>query len=81
MIPSRTRTAAVAATGALLLTQAAPTTARSQPALGVAQPGAPDRVAIPPSPLARIGREARPAAVEREHVRAQRVIARICTGC
>ncbi len=45
MIASRTRRAAVAATGALLLCLAVPTTARSQPDPRVAQPGG----AIPPA--------------------------------
>ncbi|QRE76746.1 hypothetical protein F1D61_27200 [Methylobacterium aquaticum] len=77
MIASRTRRAAVAATGALLLCLAVPTTARSQPDPRVAQPGG----AIPPALPSPAGRESRPPAVEREHVRAQRIIARVCTGC
>lgn len=81
MIPSRIRAAAIAATGALFLSLVAPTAARSQPVLRVAQSGGPDRatVSLPLPPWT--GRDIRSPTVEREHVRAQRIIARVCTGC
>ncbi|KMO36348.1 hypothetical protein ACQVP2_24550 [Methylobacterium aquaticum] len=81
MIPARTRIAAVAATGTLLLSLAVSTAARSQPDPRVVQPGGPSRAAILIALPSSAVRDARSAAIEREHVRAQRIIARVCTGC
>ncbi|GJD64668.1 hypothetical protein MPEAHAMD_4853 [Methylobacterium frigidaeris] len=81
MISSRMKTAAIAATGALLLSPAAPFTAQSQPLPRVAQPGIPNRAGIVLPLTSWTDRDARSPTVEREHVRAQRIIARVCTGC
>lgn len=70
-----------AATGALLLILTVPTAARSQPIPRSAQPDVPSPIARSlPSPYRTI-RDFRSPTVEREHLRAQRIINRICSGC
>lgn len=81
MIPSWTRSTAGAARVTLVLSLAVPTAARSQPVPRFAHPGVPSPAAMArPIPFA-MGPDLRSATVEREHMRAQRIINRICSGC
>jgi hypothetical protein len=78
---TETRTLAGAAAGALLLSLAVPTAARSQPVPRFAQPDVPSPTAgSRPLPYW-TSRDVRSPTVEREHRRAQRIIDRICSGC
>ncbi|TXN72353.1 hypothetical protein FV230_05300 [Methylobacterium sp. WL6] len=81
MILRRTKTLARAAAGALLLTLMVPTAVRSQPVPRFAQPDVPSPTGRPLAPPYRTIRDLRSPTVEREHLRAQRIINRICSGC
>ena len=81
MISERTKPFARAAAGALLLTLTAPTAVRSQPIPRFAQPDVPSPTARSLPPPYRTIRDLRSPTVEREHLRAQRIINRICSGC
>ncbi|CAM3014677.1 hypothetical protein JHFBIEKO_0459 [Methylobacterium mesophilicum] len=77
----RTRITAGAAIGVILLPLAVPTAARSHPAPRFTQPDVPSLAAINHPLASRTSRDVRSPAVEREHLRAQRVISRVCSGC
>ncbi|MCJ2086211.1 hypothetical protein MKK88_09415 [Methylobacterium sp. E-005] len=81
MVLKRAQTLAGAAAGALLLTLAAPTAVRSQPVPRFAQPDVPSPVARSRALPSWTRQDVRSLTVEREHLRAQRIIARICSGC
>ncbi|TXN06000.1 hypothetical protein FV242_02200 [Methylobacterium sp. WL64] len=81
MIAHRTRITAGAAIAALLLPLAVPTAVRSQPAPRFTQPDVPSLAATTVPLSSRTSRDWRSPAVEREHLRAQRVISRVCSGC
>jgi hypothetical protein len=81
MIIRRTRTFAGATAGALLLTFTVPTAVQSQPIPRFAQPDVPSLTARSLPPPNRTIRDLRSPTVEREHLRAQRIINRICSGC
>jgi hypothetical protein len=77
----RTRSTAGAATAAFVLALAAPNAAWSQPIPRFAQPDVPSLAAVAhPLPALR-GQDSRSPAVEREHLKAQRIINRVCSGC
>lgn len=81
MIHCRTRSTAGAALAALVLSLAVPTAARSQPVPRFAQPDVPSPAAMAhPVPSWR-SPDARAPDVAREHLRAQRIINRVCSGC
>ncbi|KAA0122328.1 hypothetical protein CIW48_18865 [Methylobacterium sp. P1-11] len=81
MIDDWMKAAAGAAIGASLAALTTPTAAEAQPVPRFAQPDVPSPSAISrPLPFW-THRDLRSPAVEREHIRAQRVINRICTGC
>ena len=80
MISGPTRTLAGAA-GAFLLTLAVPTAVRSQPVPRFAQSDVPSPTARSLPPPYRTIQDLRSPTVEREHLRAQRIINRICSGC
>ncbi|TXN44662.1 hypothetical protein FV233_14055 [Methylobacterium sp. WL7] len=81
MILGQTKPLAGAAAGALLLALTAPTAVRAQPVPRFAQPDVPSPTARPLPPPYRTIRDLRSPTVEREHLRAQRIINRICSGC
>jgi hypothetical protein len=81
MIHYRTRFTAGAAIAAFVLALAAPNAAWSQPIPRFAQPDVPSPVATAhPLPALR-GQDSRSPAVEREHLKARRIINRVCLGC
>jgi hypothetical protein len=81
MISHWTKSTAGAAIGTLLLALAVPTAARSQPVPRFAQPDVPSPAAtIHPRPSG-TSRDARSPVVEREHLKAQRIINRVCSAC
>lgn len=81
MISHRTRAAAATALGTLLTVLAAPTAAPAQPVPRFAQPDVPSVAAIARARPFRTDLDLRSPAVEREHSRAQRIIARVCSRC
>ncbi|WP_331300771.1 hypothetical protein [Methylobacterium oryzae] len=78
MFSHRTR---AAATGTLLMVLTSPNAAGAQPVPRFAQPDVPGLAAITRARPFRTDQDARSPIVEREHVRAQRIINRVCTGC
>ncbi|MCJ2065496.1 hypothetical protein MKK63_22690 [Methylobacterium sp. J-088] len=60
---------------------AVPNAVRSQPVPRFAQPDVPNPTARSLPPPYRTIRDLRSPTVEREHLRAQRIINRICSGC
>ncbi|GJD40795.1 hypothetical protein OICFNHDK_3270 [Methylobacterium bullatum] len=81
MVFKRTRTIASTAARALLLSLAVPTAALSQTVPRFVQLDVP-RLASPSRPLlSSTSREVRSPTLEREHLRAQRIINRVCSGC
>jgi hypothetical protein len=76
-----TKIAADAASCILLLSLFAPDAARAQPLPRFAQPGIPGPAAIARPPLLGTRRDARSPDVEREHLKAQRIIDRVCGRC
>ena len=81
MILNRAAASAGAFGGALLLFLTVAPAARAEPVPRFTQPDVPtlDPVIRPAPSWA--NRESRPATVEDEHVRAQRIINRVCVGC
>ena len=81
MVLKQTRTLAGAAAGVLLLSLAVPTAALSQAVPRFAQPDVPSPAAgVRPLPYW-MSRDVRSPTAEREHIRAQRIINHICSGC
>ncbi|KQQ24932.1 hypothetical protein ASF58_15940 [Methylobacterium sp. Leaf125] len=81
MVLMRTRPIAGTAARALLLFLALPSAALSQPAPRFAQVDLPSPAARLRPLLHATSREVRSPTLEREHLRAQRIINRICSGC
>jgi hypothetical protein len=81
MIHQRTRFTAGAAVATLILALAAPNAARSQPMPRFAQPDVPSPAASAHTLPSWRSRDFRSPDVEREHLKAQRIISRVCSRC
>ncbi|SDM77839.1 hypothetical protein SAMN05216360_103349 [Methylobacterium phyllostachyos] len=81
MIYKRTKPLAGAAAVALLMTLTGTTVVRSQPVPRFAQPDVPSLAGGSRQLPYRTFRDVRSPTVEREHLRAQRIIGRVCSGC
>ncbi|MCJ2050699.1 hypothetical protein [Methylobacterium sp. J-070] len=81
MIFKRKKSLPGAAAGALLLSLAVPAAALSQTVPRFAQPDVPSPTARSRPLLHGTSRDVRSPTIEREHIRAQRIINRICSGC
>jgi hypothetical protein len=81
MIHHRTRSTAATEIVKHVLSLAVPTTARSQPVPRFAQPDVPSPAATAHPLPSWWSRDSRSPAAEREHLKAQRIINRVCSGC
>lgn len=81
MIVNRTAASAGALGGTLLLVLTVTSAARAEPVPRFTQSDVPNLASIIRPVPSWTNRESRPAVVEYEHVRAQRIINRVCAGC
>ncbi|MBP1180653.1 hypothetical protein JOE48_002617 [Methylobacterium sp. PvR107] len=81
MINPRKRSTAGAAVATLLLSLAAPNAALSQPMPRFAQPDVPSPAATAHTLPSWRSQASRSPDVEREHLKAQRIMNRVCSGC